>query len=436
MKVNDPGSDDATQPSLDDGLHSSPAMHLPDFLEWSTWSGRIYETDCLTAEGVMVAAWAVNILRNWLGADFLQAVGERKVPHPLLWPMAGLWPENDVPWVYANLIRVACEIALLEPRLAPIRRNRGQLYDTQNWAHAMVQIEVAALALRDGWQVTVEPPLGIKGRGDVTLRSEERAMLVEVVTMGPSDLEQRSTEWFHSLALPILSIELQYGVSIRGELGAAGNGDEAEQWLYAIEQAASQVAAGSPLQQVPGATGGMMVITPAPRSDASGDGSRLAGIGPTTDQWARLVARINDKARQYAGHGSFWLRIEDYSGMWLFTPFGQRSLEDKLALAAKSAREVLVAYPDVCGIILSPGLQIPASAGQTSQRFALDARAFATSVAVPIGRYREALIIGRADGLGHEYAAVSGWYERESTWLDWALAQLHHPPLRALVADR
>lgn len=267
------------------------------------------------------------------------------------------------------------------------------------------------------------------------LRSNEHPVLIEVVTIGPSDLEQEATQWFHALAVPILGIELQYCVSIHGELGATGSGEEAAQWFHAIERAASQVTAGSPRQQVPGATGGMVVITHAPLSDSSGDGSHLVGTGPTTDQWARLVARIKDKARQYAGHGPFWLRIEDYSGMWLFTPFGQRSLEDKLALAAGSAREALAAYPDVRGIILSPGLQIPASAGLTPQRFTLDSRAFAISVPVPIGRYRETLVIGRADGLEHECAAVSRWYEGESTWLDWALANMHHPPLQSLIAN-
>jgi|SRR5947209_3393307 len=91
---------------------------------WPDWKDMsIYESTCLTPDGQLVALWAADVLRCALGDDFLRRVedwvvrmrstGDTSLPldaHSIL--SLGLWPANDVPWVYANLISLAAHIHL------------------------------------------------------------------------------------------------------------------------------------------------------------------------------------------------------------------------------------------------------------------------------------------------------------------------------------
>jgi hypothetical protein len=146
---------------------------------WSDWSMFIHESRCLTPDGRHIALWAVNILQRALGDDFLQraadSVAKRAVTtelepgiHPIF--SLGLWPANDVPWVYANLIQLAAQITLLGLPGANFRRVRDTLrrnLNPINWASVLLQMEIAGLGLRAGWTIQLEPPLGTGRYADV-----------------------------------------------------------------------------------------------------------------------------------------------------------------------------------------------------------------------------------------------------------------------------
>ena len=105
---------------LSEVLSGQRRMGWPDWKDMS-----IYESTCLAPGGRSVALWAVDVLQRALGDDFLSRVEDwlarmRSADpdlapdlHPIL--SLGLWPANDVPWVYANLIRLAAYIYLFNP---------------------------------------------------------------------------------------------------------------------------------------------------------------------------------------------------------------------------------------------------------------------------------------------------------------------------------
>src|SRR6266496_4706533 len=131
---------------------------------WSDWKDMsIYESTCLTPDGQPVALWAVDVLQRALGDDFLRrvedwlarmrATGDTDLApdmHPIL--SLGLWPANDVPWVYANLIRLAAHIHFFnlnrsQNRLGRVLKTLRRNLEPINWASALLQLEVAGLGL-------------------------------------------------------------------------------------------------------------------------------------------------------------------------------------------------------------------------------------------------------------------------------------------------
>ena len=145
---------------------------------WQEWKLPFYEENTLlTPAGRQVALWAADILAGFLGADYPNAVwlrlrlrqGQAESLHPLF--MGSLWPgANQAPWVYTNLFQLAAQIALLGDRCGPLQAfllSSHNKYRPESWVHALLQLEVAGVGLRAGWQTTFEPELPNGRRADV-----------------------------------------------------------------------------------------------------------------------------------------------------------------------------------------------------------------------------------------------------------------------------
>ena len=152
----------------------------------------------------------------------------------------------------------------------------------------------------------------------------------------------------------------------------------------------------------------------------------------------RIVARIRDKDSQAAGsEAPVWLRLEDDAGLWQFTSLHALPLQEKLASLAPWFREVLTTCHNLAGIILAPSvLWASAPAEQVVFQFrdsALGVAALRTPL--PGHRCRETIIVSRSRPFTPADEALVDWYANETTWLDWALAQLGYPSLEALVRE-
>src|SRR5713101_5354765 len=73
-------------------------------LTWAIWASSLYRSHYLTEQGRDVAEWAVEVLRSFLGDDFLQRVRTAGVHHALLSGalLTTLWPEFDSRRVYED----------------------------------------------------------------------------------------------------------------------------------------------------------------------------------------------------------------------------------------------------------------------------------------------------------------------------------------------
>ncbi len=58
-------------------------------LGWYAWAEPLYHSETLTAAGLRVGEWAVEMLRRFLGEDFPQRATEARTGHPILLPSCG-----------------------------------------------------------------------------------------------------------------------------------------------------------------------------------------------------------------------------------------------------------------------------------------------------------------------------------------------------------
>ncbi len=229
---------------------------------WSDWKDMsINESTCLTPDRQRVALWAVDVLQRALKDDFLWRVGDwqkrmrEKNPdvkpemHPIF--SLGLWPANDVPWVYANLIRLAAHIQLfiLENKSHPnrVRDVLKTLHDNLepvSWVSALLQLEVAGLGLKAGWQVQFEPQYPTGKKSDVRLTNGPTHLLVETTLMRMSVQERMALAFFDRLFWQLYSLGSRYGVRIFGSVRGASpeNAEDLAQWLQDIEEVARATA--------------------------------------------------------------------------------------------------------------------------------------------------------------------------------------------------
>jgi hypothetical protein len=396
---------------------------------WTEWAMHFHESSCLTPMGRNVAQWAVETLQRFLGGNFLQrAAGQ----HPIF--SFDLWPENDVPRVFANLFQLASQITLLGDRVKPLRKIMRQNLDTPSWTHSLLQLEVASLGLRAGWTSTFEPDLPNGGRADLHLEAGSATLLVEIASMGFSDPERQALAFDREVFWKIRGIEMHHAVQILGSIGEVTSQTNIDRWIDDIEVAAIATARDGSPHNVRGPNGGVVQVT---RDSLALEPVRLEGSPVITDTWSRLAARINEKARQTADSGPVWLRLEDQAGIWFFTPIQNMSLSEKLATLGLALREAIDPFPHLAGIILSPGVMLAGKVIQAEicEMSVLESPAAALRYPLPTHRFRESIILARTEKPDAGYATFVDWYRHETTWLDWALEQLGFPSLSTLAFD-
>ncbi len=419
-------------------------------LGWLDWSMFIHESHCLTPDGRRIALWAANTLQQALGDDFLQrtadSVAKRAVTaglelgiHPIF--SLGLWPANDVPWVYANLIQLAAQLTLLSRPGTNFRRVWHTLYrnlDPINWVSVLLQLEIANLGLRAGWTIQLEPPLGTGRYADVRLTQDATQLLVETVSMRMSDNERKALAFFRRLSMQLMALEMQFGVRISGSLGDAlpEQMETIAQWLNDCEEAARATAQDGISREIPGPNRSQVHIVHQTEA-MEGESWGLTGIPVSEDTWGRLVARLQDKNRQAAGSTApVWVRLDEYSGLWHFTPLQNMTLAEKLDALAPALQMELEAFPNLAGIILSPAVLWAGNIPLSSLRENLkQSRGIAVRCHIPGYRVRETLIVSQARRYKTEADIFAEWYVHEDSWLDWALQQMGYPAFNTIVQE-
>lgn len=430
-------------------------------MDWDTWSFFIDESDYLTPKGKEVALWAVEILKQTLKDDFFQNVKNWLVnwnkTHPDL-PLNshpvfsyGLWPgANQLPWVYANLIRLAAQIQLfihdnikraeLDLNNNKVRRVLNTLHNNPepiNWASALIQLEVAGLGLKEGWQVQFEPKHRTGKKSDVFVTNGSDQLLVETTVMRFSEDDRKTLALSHDLSMCLMSIESRYNIRISGWLSSAAlkNTNDRAQCLQAIKDAAQATADGGSSYQVTRPGQALLTIF-RPTEETVYNRWEITGDTIGERPLERLIAILNDKNNQAKGSAiAVWLRIDEHAEMWQYLQMQGWTLVQIRDFFADFLQQELASFPYLAGVIISPGISWSTS---NPPNLVVDRNenneSIVVSCPIPGGnRIRESIIVAQAGKFTEQARIFADWYSQESKWLNWALEKLRKPPFNELV---
>ncbi len=401
-------------------------------MNWADWSYPLYDSKYLTPGGRRIALRAVATLQRVLGDDYLERAVNVPPPRPIY--SFSIWPANKVPWTYANLLQLAAQLELPSKRLIKVRQEMQRNLDFHHWIHSLLQLEVAGLGVRAGWECTFEPKLGNGRKADVLLTNGTTQLLVEAVAMQFSDATRKITAFFDRLFWQLQNIAGQYSLNISGNLGDLLPPETEARWFQKIEAVARETAQDGIVRSVSGPTGERIEIA----KDATGVGIVSSLNGPVEEEndWSRLVARLNDKNERAAGRGPVWVRLEEHAGMWHLSPLRKMTLPERLDAIAPALREELQSFTNLAGVILSPATWWAGGVAPEAVSARIEGDdGIAVLSPIPGHRARETIIVPQAGQAEVEAAIFADWYQDEATWLDWALEQQEYPRFDKLVLE-
>lgn len=395
-------------------------------LGWELWIAAVDESQCLTDAGKDIIRKIGEDFQEWLGDKIIQ------VPHHILWSMStvGLCPLNDCRATYLRILDLWAHIKISSFEFGVKRKERvlEQLRSNSQsaqWHHALLQLEIAGFAVRDGFGCAFE----YKSRGgypaDVCIISADGhcTALVETVTVYVDKRTQEAHECFEVVEHVLWQVYLTDGVSAQGKIYSLLSATHIEELAAKVLKKARRISVhgGRAKIQVPGA-----YIRLVKHDEARPP--KLVGPRVGTDLWRRTEQKILEKSRQAKGE-HIWIRMDNVSGMFQFTQWGQMSMQTKVTYLESLLHPVFAELTNVDGFILSDSGMISAEQEQVYDH----GSAICVRQVMTDHRVRETLILARGDEKVTRFQkTVAGWYETESTWLEWALSRIEGPPLSTL----
>lgn len=371
--------------------------------------------------------WALGQLENLMGPDWLERCFDHTghVPAEVNLGCAHIAATG-------HLLDLALRYYVLEgvPGVDVVRAEmRGDVRDERRW-HSALQLEVAALAARDGFTVALEDASPTSARtSDVTLVQDGRELRVETFLLLPDEGTQEATAFWDKFSHDTIWIGGEFNVGISGDLGRRVSGEDYQELLHQIRVAAEQAAATGQRQPV-GYAGARLVILPPGEHDY-----QLNGAVEESRGWPRAEAKLVKKARQAAEAGGGWLRADIRDGMWMFTPWARAGLGDKIEQIGQLVTSALRRVPGIDGAVLSNG------AGFAQSQFHGESArttpgCYGIRRVLPAARVRETMIIPVTP---HGRSQATTWlrmYDAEEHWLDWALAQPGLPTRHQIFGEQ
>lgn len=215
---------------------------------WDLWARPIGTAVCLTEVGRSTAIWAVDEIQRFLGDEWLQKALGGSITS---WMWA---PWNDVPHTFRRVIELGARIATVKPgrgwrdlkRLARLHAD---------WRDVLLQLEVAAFAVSDGWETELEPPLSSGKKADLRLSCDRDSFLVESTLLGMSERSQVVGGFADEAMSALQGIALRHGLSVSGELRSVLPEAQLRTWLDEVAATARTIA-GTPFVVVLDVPGG------------------------------------------------------------------------------------------------------------------------------------------------------------------------------------
>jgi hypothetical protein len=393
---------------------------------WDEWFGDVDGADYLTDRGKQAARQAIADLTQFFGDGWLSRAiepGPDGAAIPILGryaPLLALAPAQR-PRLYVESIRWWASLQTLAGAdvggLAAVRRDARRNLTTHRLVHSLTQARLASIGMYLGGRVELEP--GASGSpGDVLTSWPGHDVFFEVVTFGPDYLSGMEDQHHNQHFLHLLSLSPAEPIYWKGDIPGFLNKTDEATWIQATTDAATRCAQTGEPVEIPRADGTCLVVRPG----APPPGTATRGPYVETDDGARLARRLDQKGAQTRGAGTAWIWVEDYGGFHPLSDFAGMAIDAKLRALADLAGPVLADRPHLAGIIwsaaqwCSPVLPDAQTAG--------DLTGAALQRALPIERVRQSIILNRRLILPGQTAKVLQICDAESSWLDWALAQV------------
>jgi len=362
--------------------------------------------------------WALDELESVMGSDWLERYYDKAGHVPA---EVNLGPAHVV--AAGNLLDLALRYHVLAgaPGSGKVRNEmRSDLRDERRW-HSALQLEVGALAAREGFSVALEarsPASNIPS--DVVMRRDGQELRVETFAVLRDERAQQATAYWDRFSSRTLQISGEFNVGISGDTGPRLSSDDYEQLLQLIRAAAEEVAATGQERAIEYAGAQLRILPPGQ------DDYELTGAIEESQGWPRTESKLIRKAKQAARAGGGWLRTDIRDGMWQFTPWARAHLRAKIEEVACLTTVALRQVPGIDGAVLSNGAGF--AQGEFHGESARTAHGcYGIRRLIPAARVRETMIIPVTQ-LGRSQATL--WlrmYDTEEHWLDWALARAGLP---------
>ena len=367
---------------------------------------------------VLEGHWALEVLERHLGEAWPARVVARSSPGGADWL---LWSSSHV-IAYVNVLELALGLQLVHGLSGHAKLRRAIAADPRPdvLAHARLQLELALLALRSKIGPELEPQLdGARRPADVRFAVDGGPLVVEARVVRKDEpwlaFEAASDAVFER----IREFELGRGLRVEGHLSRSVADAEVDELLAALEDRARlvQLGATAPPLMLHGAR---LDVVPVEHRPAAG----LTGPANAGDAWARIRARIAEKAEVARESGATWLRLDAVNGLWQFTSWSQMSLPAKLAMLTEAAVPVL---GELEGLVITSGNLQRQGSFEDEDAFG-PAGAFALRRLIEPARVRETLVI---PGPRARPTALDWWreaYALEPRWPEWALEECGRSP--------
>jgi len=386
---------------------------------WDILCAPLEEAEYLTAAGYDVARWSATVFERFFSNDALRDPRIIQCFHNL---NLSLFFNNTLR-TFANQTRFAAQIATFGTLLEPVRDLALTTPILDNWWHMQLQLEVGSLGQREEGQITFEDPLGNGRTGDVKILYGSSQVLVEAMSLQPSDAQRKASACFRQVIDQVLDLRLRYSVYVtkKGPLARRDVVLPAE-----VEITAELVARDGITRYVPSAKGSPWKVSQEPPAAAEVE---LEGLVVDPKAWRRLGTALSGKNKQYKGADPTWIRLAIHPDVWLCMMPMYLASEERLDVLVSLLCRELACFPNLKGVIVS---QPPTG---TSHARALKDNSISVRCPLPGYLVREVTITPRLERFTAEAEMLAGWYEKEDTLLDWLLDQSGQPAFNALIRD-
>lgn len=252
-----------------------------------------------------------------------------------------MWaPWNDVPHTFRRVIELGARIATVESgrRWRGLKRLARQ---HANWEDVLLQLEVAAFAVRDGWEAELEPQLPSGKKADLRISRDHDSFLVESTLLGMSERSQEMDRF-----------GFRNGLSVTGELRSVAPDLQLRSWLDEVAATAHSIRNTSlaVVLDVPG--GGRIELKRGLAS--SGQQPGLSRPPNFSNETKRLVRTLRRKARQGAGTEPLWIRLDEGGAIWhLSLPSAWPERREMHEALAQTILGPVDEFPHVAGVVMS-----------------------------------------------------------------------------------